>query len=51
MSAPATSGSFVERLPLLAITEIKAREMFGYTIAMLLALVPFLAVVLYLLPY
>jgi len=38
-------------LPLLAITGIKAREMFGYAIAMLLALVPFLAVVLYVLPY
>ncbi|MEF8829337.1 MAG: TIGR00366 family protein [Haloarcula sp.] len=38
-------------LPLLAITRIKAREMFGYAIAMLLALTPFLAVVLFLLPY
>jgi short-chain fatty acids transporter len=38
-------------IPLLAITGIKAREMFGYAIAMLLALVPFLAVVLYALPY
>ncbi|MFC4437360.1 MULTISPECIES: short-chain fatty acid transporter [Natrialbaceae] len=38
-------------LPLLAITQIRAREMFGYAIAMLLALVPFLAVVLYFLPY
>jgi len=38
-------------LPLLAITGIKAREMFGYAIAMLLALIPFLAVVLYALPY
>ena len=38
-------------LPLLAITGIKAREMFGYAIAMLLALIPFLAVVLFLLPY
>ncbi|MFC6719483.1 short-chain fatty acid transporter [Natrialbaceae archaeon GCM10025810] len=38
-------------LPLLAITEIRAREMFGYAIAMLLALIPFLAVVLYLVPY
>ncbi|WP_132057868.1 short-chain fatty acid transporter [Halorussus amylolyticus] len=38
-------------LPLLAITGVKAREMFGYAIAMMLALVPFLAVVLYALPY
>ncbi len=38
-------------IPLLAITGIKAREMFGYAIAMLLALIPFLAVVLFLLPY
>ena len=38
-------------LPLLAITEIRAREMFGYAIAMLLALIPFLAVILYVLPY
>ena len=38
-------------IPLLAITGIKAREMFGYAIAMLLALIPFLAVVLFVLPY
>ncbi|WP_247000137.1 short-chain fatty acid transporter [Halosolutus gelatinilyticus] len=38
-------------LPLLAITRIRAREMFGYAIAMLLALIPFLAIVLYVLPY
>jgi len=38
-------------LPLLAITRIRAREMFGYAVAMLLALVPFLAVVLFVLPY
>ena len=38
-------------IPLLAITRIKAREMFGYAIAMLLALIPFLAVVLYVVPY
>ena len=38
-------------LPLLAITGIKAREMFGYAIAMLLALIPFLAVALYAIPY
>jgi short-chain fatty acids transporter len=34
-------------LPLLAITQIKARQMFGYAIAMLLALIPFLAAALY----
>ncbi|QCW03759.1 short-chain fatty acid transporter [Natrinema pallidum] len=38
-------------LPLLAITNIRAREMFGYAVTMLLALIPFLAVVLLLLPY
>lgn len=38
-------------LPLLAITGIKAREMFGYAITMLLLLTPFLAVILYVLPY
>lgn len=38
-------------IPLLAITRIKAREMFGYAIVMLLALIPFLTVVLFLLPY
>lgn len=38
-------------LPLLAITGVKAREMFGYAIAMLLALIPFLAVALYVVPY
>lgn len=38
-------------LPLLAITEVKAREMFGYAIAMLIALIPFLAVALYVVPY
>ncbi|WP_440766390.1 short-chain fatty acid transporter [Natronorubrum sp. DTA7] len=38
-------------LPLLAITQIKAREMFGYAIAMLLLLIPFLAIVLYVVPY
>ncbi|WP_137291236.1 short-chain fatty acid transporter [Natronorubrum halophilum] len=38
-------------LPLLAITRIKAREMFGYAIAMLLLLIPFLAIALYLVPY
>lgn len=38
-------------LPLLAITGIKAREMFGYAITMLLLLIPFLAVALTLIPY
>ena len=38
-------------IPLLAITRIKAREMFGYAIVMLLALIPFLAAVLFFLPY
>ena len=38
-------------LPLLAITGIKARQMFGYAVAMLLLLIPFLAVVLYAVPY
>lgn len=38
-------------LPVLAITGIKAREMFGYAIAMLIALIPFLAIVLYVVPY
>ncbi|WP_049923115.1 short-chain fatty acid transporter [Halopiger djelfimassiliensis] len=38
-------------IPLLAITRIRAREMFGYAISMLLALVPFLAVALYVIPY
>lgn len=38
-------------LPLLAITGLKAREMFGYAVAMLLLLIPFLAVALYVIPY
>lgn len=38
-------------LPVLAITGVKAREMFGYAIAMLLALIPFLAIALYAVPY
>ena len=38
-------------IPLLAITRIKAREMFGYAIVMLLALIPFLTLLLLLLPY
>ena len=38
-------------IPLLAITELRARDMFGYAITMMLFLVPFVAIVLYLLPY
>ena len=38
-------------IPLLAITELRARDMFGYAITMMLLLVPFIAIVLYLLPY
>nr|WP_312908583.1 TIGR00366 family protein [Natronosalvus caseinilyticus] len=38
-------------LPLLAITGIKAREMFGYAIAMMLLLTPFLALALTFIPY
>ena len=38
-------------IPLLAITGLRARDMFGYAITMMLLLVPFLAIVLYLLPY
>jgi short-chain fatty acids transporter len=38
-------------IPLLAITGLRAREMFGYAITMMILLVPFLAVALYLLPY
>ena len=38
-------------LPLLAITGLRARDMFGYAITMMLLLTPFVAIVLYLLPY
>jgi short-chain fatty acids transporter len=38
-------------IPLLAITGLRARDMFGYAITMMLLLIPFLAIVLYLLPY
>ncbi|MWV65955.1 short-chain fatty acid transporter [Halorubrum sp. JWXQ-INN 858] len=38
-------------IPLLAITGMRARDMFGYAITMLLLLTPFLAVILYVLPY
>ncbi len=38
-------------IPLLAITGLRARDMFGYAITMMILLTPYLAVVLYLLPY
>lgn len=38
-------------LPLLSITRIKARELFGYAITMLLLLIPFLAIALTVIPY
>ena len=38
-------------IPLLAITGLRARDMFGYAITMMVLLIPFLAIVLYLLPY
>jgi short-chain fatty acids transporter len=38
-------------IPLLAITGLRARDMFGYAITMMLLLIPFLAIVFYLLPY
>jgi short-chain fatty acids transporter len=38
-------------IPLLAITGLRARDVFGYAITMMLLLIPFLAVVLYFLPY
>lgn len=38
-------------IPLLAITGLKARDMFGYGITMMILLVPFIAVALYVLPY
>jgi short-chain fatty acids transporter len=38
-------------IPLLAITGLRARDMFGYAITMMLLLIPFLLIVLYLLPY
>ncbi len=38
-------------IPLLAITGLRARDMFGYAITMMLLLVPYLAIVLLLLPY
>jgi short-chain fatty acids transporter len=38
-------------LPLLAITGLRARDMFGYAITMMLLLTPFFALALYFLPY
>lgn len=38
-------------IPLLAITGIRARDMFGYAITMMILLTPFLALALYFLPY
>ncbi len=38
-------------IPLLAITGLRARDMFGYAITMMILLIPFLAITLYLLPY
>jgi len=38
-------------IPLLAITGLKARDMFGYGITMMILLFPFLAAALYFLPY
>ena len=38
-------------IPLLAISGLRARDMFGYAITMMILLVPFIAITLYLLPY
>lgn len=38
-------------IPLLAITGLRARDMFGYAITMMIILTPFLAVMLYVVPY
>ena len=38
-------------IPLLAISGLRARDMFGYAITVMILLVPFIATVLYLLPY
>ena len=38
-------------IPLLAITGLRARDMFGYAITMMLLLVPYLAIILLFLPY
>ncbi|WP_175459770.1 short-chain fatty acid transporter [Natronorubrum sediminis] len=38
-------------IPLLAITGLRARDMFGYAITMMILLTPFLAIALYVVPY
>lgn len=38
-------------IPLLAITGLRARDVFGYAITMMLLLTPFLAALFYFLPY
>lgn len=38
-------------IPLLAITGMRARDVFGYAITMLILLTPHLAVILFVLPY
>lgn len=38
-------------IPLLAISGLRARDMFGYAITMMILLVPFIALILYFLPY
>lgn len=38
-------------IPLLAITGMRARDMFGYAITMLILLTPYLAIILFVLPY
>lgn len=38
-------------IPLLAITGLRARDMFGYAVTMLLILIPFLGIMLFILPY
>ena len=38
-------------IPLLAISGLRARDMFGYAITMMILLIPFIAITLYLLPY
>ncbi len=38
-------------IPLLAITGLRARDMFGYAITVMILLTPYLAIALYLLPY
>ena len=38
-------------IPLLAITGLRARDLFGYAITLMVLLTPFLATALYFLPY